>query len=274
MSTDNILYIVIKALNEENFELLAILLSITFFIWSYIEFRKNYINVKLENKLDINKALEYYSKLYLEIQSYLNGSINFAELINYFSVAIVYLPRSIVKEILELDKNKLESRTTDLEHIKELVSSEILSIKYKQNIITTLDYKDNILEQTSWSFSSNNFDSFINPLFYSFFAFIGSFFLVTIGFVISDLPGYAKLSFMMFLINSILSIMILIHLIDLGINKKIKVQAYLFFVLLVILPFFLVTFILNIKFSIVNTISIILFLYITKKLLKQSEIDK
>ncbi len=267
MSGDNIFNIALKAINEGDYELFVIIISGFFFVWSYNEFRKNYISVKSQNKLDIEKSLEQYSKLYFGIKTFQLENITLIELYDYFNQAMVYLPRSIVKEILKLDKNKLEINSQYLENIKNLVESEILSIKYKQNTITTFDDRDNIFERTSWALSNNNFDSFIWPFVYSFFALTGVFFLVTVGAVIKDLPGFIKISFIIFLSNTLFSIMTLMHLVDLALDKKLKINICKYFLLLIILPFCLTTFLLDIKYSIVNTITIILFIANSKKLL-------
>lgn len=269
MSTDNILNIIINAITEGNSQLLITILLGFFFIWSYNEFRKNYINIKTQNSLDIENSLEQYLKLYFSIEAFQQKNIKTNELFDYFSKAMVYLPKSIVKEMLELNKSTSEIESKELDIIKEKIANEIETMKYKQNTVTTFDYKDNIFEQTSWSFSHNNFDSFILPFVYSFFALTGALSLAAISFIIGNSSGFLRVNFIIFLINTLFSIMLLMYLIDLSFNKILKPKVYIYFALLVILPFCLITFVFNIKYSLINTITLIFFLYIviSKKLL-------
>ena len=269
ISVDNVLNIVIKSIVEENAMLLIMTLSGIFFIWSYNEFRKNYINVKTQNSRDIKNSLEQYSKLYFSIEAFQQQNIKTNELLNYFSKTIVYLPKNIVKEMLKLDKSTLEVKSIELENIKEKIANEIELIKDKQNTVTTFNSKDAIFNRISWSFSNNNFDSFIFPFIYSFFALTGVLSLTTIILGTNNLSGILRIYVFINIINFSCLIILLIYLGDLSNNNMLKAKAYIYFALLAVMPY-LFTFVFNIKYSLFNTFTLMLFLYLvkSKKLLK------
>ncbi len=261
----DILNIILESIKDGNYDLIGIVLLISISIWFYNEFRKSYMTSKSENKSYIEESLEKISRLYFGILSFQLKSINLNELLEYVNQAIPYLSRKVTKELLELDKENLNINSSELENIKKTVRNEINSIKFNQYTITTVNSDGDIFERGFWFLSKNNFDSFISPLIYSFFALIGALYLVVIGAAISNLTGFQQINFIIFLFNTIFSVMILMHLADLSIKKLSKSKTYIYFCLLIILPFCLIIFIFNMKYSIINTITIILFLFIANK---------
>lgn len=272
MTVIEFLNVLFENFNEGNYLLLLMLLIIFFTKWSYNEFRKNFLKIQEQNNIDIGKALEQYYNLHSKIIAFQLKKISSTDVLNCFNQTIVYLPRSIVKEILKLDELNLESESLKLQNIKILISDEIIRIKYNQSSITTFDYKDDIFKQFSRFFHNNGFASLVYPLVYSFFSLVVIFFLVVFFTGANNFSGIPKIFFFLFIYNFIISLMILAYLIDLSFKKMIKNKVYIFFILLIVLPALLIALYFSVNFSILHSISIIYFFFIVhkKKLLQQN----
>ena len=262
---EEIFNIIIQAFKDGDYILISFVLLTSVCLWLYNEFRKNYINGKLQDRLDIEKALDLYSKLYFGIVSYELGSITSSQLFDHIHQSISYLPKNIANEILTLDKETFIINSDKLEIIKSKIKNEINKLKLKQYTITTYDYDDNIFEQGSWFFTKNNFDSFIYPLRNFAFTIIGLLFMFLIIICFILVPDSDKLNFILIVTNLIISSMYLMQFIDLSMKKLLKPNSYLYFISLLVFPWVLFTFILKFKYPIINAITIISFTVIAFK---------
>lgn len=257
--------LLINAIKDGDYNLISIILLLFISIWLYNEFRKGYIANKSENKLDIEKALEQYSKLYFGIMSFQLKNIHSNELLEYINQSIPYLPKKITEKILELNKINSDINSSKLEEIKEMIKKEIGLLKSNQYSVNAFDSGENIFEYGSWFFTKNNFDSFVTPLIHFLLTFIVISSVISVITTIESLSGFIKLSGIMFLYNLIFSAFILLHLIDLIIKKKAKVEFLIYSLLLIMLPLYLTIYVLERKYTIINTITIIIFMYIANK---------
>ncbi|WMM26706.1 hypothetical protein RBU61_08505 [Tissierella sp. MB52-C2] len=262
--------LLINAIKNGDYDLISIILLLFISIWLYNEFRKSYIANKSEDKLDIEKALEQYSKLYFGIAAFQSKNIDSIELIEYINQAIVYFPKKVAKQILELDKNDLNPNSPKIEEIRQTAKNEINSLKLKQRTISVFDYGEDIFEQISWFISKNNFDSFIQPFIYFTFTLIGIIFLLSIAITIRRLSGFSKIALIAFLINSLLSTFIMMQLSQLMLNKNVKAEFYKYFLFLIAIPFSITLLLLKYPVIrgvpiIINTITIIIFVYLANK---------
>src|SRR5690606_18351515 len=147
----------------------------------------------------------------------------------------------------------------------QLIKDEINTIKSRQHTATIIDDKECIFEQITFFFSKNNFDSFIQPIIYITFTLIAIIFLYAIIKNIKETSGFAKVILSAFYINLVTSLYIFIHFLHLVLEKNAKPEYYKYFILLIVIPLFLSIILLKYHIVIINTISIILFLYKSSK---------
>lgn len=265
MPMDSIFNIAMEAFNNKDYNLLASILIGGVFLWLYSEFRKNYNTTKSENKLDLENALESYSKLYYAITAFQLNKIEVEELYEHISQTIVFLPKKFAQEILKIDVGITTRDSSELQDIKTQIKNHINFLKSKQYTISTYDPNGDIFDQGSWFLSRNNFDSFILTLIYAFFALIGFMYLLLFGEMMLRLSGIAQINFILILLNLIFVLILLTYILDFALKKLLRKEALCYFLGLGLLPWIVCTFVINLNYSFINTITLILFIYLANK---------
>lgn len=259
----DILHIILDSIKDGKYDLVGMILLVSISIWFYNEFRKSYIANKSENKLDMEKALEQYSRLYFGIIAFQSKDISYIDLFEYINQAIPYLPRKITKKILELDKENLDLNSSKIENVKEIVKYEINSLKSKQYTITTFDSDDTMFDKIAWYISQNDFISIFNPLVPAFLSLIVTLLLlIPIGY---NFSLFKTIEYVIIILNFEFAIMSLIYIIDCSFNKSLKVKDYFYFAFLVVLPMIIFIFKLRFRYSIISTFTMLIFLNIRSK---------
>lgn len=88
---------IIKAVESNQVESLAIVGFIVFFIWLFKEQRVQYIEFKKENTNKTREVLTVYAELFTELKKY--SEIEFEKIEKIYQRAIPYLPTESLKKV-------------------------------------------------------------------------------------------------------------------------------------------------------------------------------
>lgn len=265
MSIDSVFNMALEAFNKGDYDLLIKVLFGFSFLWLYNELRKDYNTTKSQNRIDLADGLESYSNLHHSIIAFQNDAIDLKQLFNNINKAIIFLPKNFTKTLLELDASNLNKDCPKLQEIKDKIKHEIVFLKSKQHSISTYDPNEDIFNQGSWFLSINNFDSFGLPFIYTTFISIIFIYFFLFGKIAIGITGFAQINLFIILLNFIVFLILLIFIFDLTFKRSLRKEASFYFLILVLFPWILCTFIINLDYSLINTATIILFIYLANK---------
>lgn len=211
--------ILVRLVEDNKIEALTFVGILFFIIWLYKEFRRSFIDTKVESKERIDKALLAYGEVSYAIITYKKDKTKVNELEESFSKAYMYFPKELLKKIIKWIKHH---DVELLNGIYEDLQNEIIYIKSNQFDIVSFGVtnKFSIIDYIEYSIRKLNIDSFALPAMYTFALFIFLIMIIKAIFDINSLDYKNKILMYFIYISIILIIIFIIGVVDLIINDK------------------------------------------------------
>lgn len=210
--------IIFDALKSNQIELLIYTAVIFFIIWLYKEFRTTTIEYEKTTSERIDKSLELYGDLQLEITSYLKNQSDIKTLKQKMSKTYPYLPKNILEFITTWNKDE---KNDYLDQISTGLNNEIFYLKSLQFDKVAFKY-NNFIENMDHIFNKIRLSTFISPFIYTFVSIILIMFLLAFSITFNKANITNKLLLILLIVNFIFFIIIASFVIENIFKNKFK----------------------------------------------------
>lgn len=155
---------IIKAIQNNQIETLALGGVVVFIIWLFKEQRAQYISHRKENIDSSREALVIYAELFNELKNSEKLDLEKIELI--FQKAIPFLPKGTIQKYFKFVESS--DNEEDLLDLKKDIESEIYRLKNLQKDLVSYRH-DNYIDSVEFLFYTSRLDTFFKPLMYTSF---------------------------------------------------------------------------------------------------------
>lgn len=135
----------IKTVSPDTGTAFVYILLIFLTLWMYKELRKNYMESRKENLLRIEKTIECYSDLDLEIYRYINDKSDFFAITEKISKASSFISYSLLKKFNQCKEEKdIDKKNHLIVELHAEIQKEIISLKLRQSDLVPLKSDDSM----------------------------------------------------------------------------------------------------------------------------------
>lgn len=191
--------------------------------WMYKELRTSYFETIKNNQQRIEKAIDLYSDLELELYKFLNEKSDFYNVTEKISKASSIMTYEILLKCnqCKLEVN-IEKRTENLNNLYDLIKKEIVSLKLIQIDSVTFKSDDTVFDFAE-NYVKTKIAPFIIPLFQTV---LNMLFLLIIIFFTSIVLNESSSTFRILYISVIFAVMIYIMLINIIVSAIIMKKRF------------------------------------------------
>lgn len=209
---------IFDALKANQIEILIYTGAVFFLVWLYKEFRITTVEYERATSERIDKSLELYGDLQLEIASYLKNQSDIKTLKQKMSKSFPYLPKNILAMIITWSKDE---KSDYLHVILSCLNDELFYLKSLQYDKVSFRH-NNLIENIDYIFNKVKLSTFVSPFVYTFISFISIMFLLQFSISFNNANIINKLFLILEALNFILAITIISFTFENILKKRFK----------------------------------------------------